>query len=231
LSTPRAAIGYALVGAEPGPLVRDLPAGPVAPDPLLAAAVKTTVAASELAPIEAARSALADLGVGFVSLNGASSGPLAIALDATSGITRLGNNNGLILWRVLPRGNAVSSSRLRLQDGAGAPLASVPVTGDHGQTDVSLGPEPAGVSASGRELVVAEPSQWAAHARVTYAGRPLAVIAGAAQPTFLLPATAGHLSITVEPTRHWWNWARLGLLVVVLFLAAPFGSTRRRSAP
>ena len=231
LSTPRAAIGYRLVGAEPGPLVRDLPAGPVAPDPLLAAAVKTTVAASELAPIEAARSALADLGVGFVSLNGASTGPLAIALDATSGITRLGNNNGLILWRVLPRGNAVSSSRLRLQDGAGAPLASVPVTGDHGQTDVSLGPAPAGVSASGRELVVAEPSQWAAHARVTYAGRPLAVIAGAPQPTFLLPATAGRLSITVEPTRHWWNWARLGLLVVVLFLAAPFGSTRRRRAP
>ncbi len=231
LTTQGGTIGYRLVGAEPGPLVRDLPDAPVAPDPLLGAAVKITVGTNELAPVNAARDALADLGVGFVSLRGASTGPLVNQLDATAGITRLSNYQGLILWRVLPRGNAVGSSRLRLVDAAGASLASVPVTGDHGRTDVAIGPATPGASPAGRRLVVAEPNQWAAHARVTYAGRRLAAIAGAAQPTYLLPPTAGQLSITLAPTRHWWNWARLGLLVVVLFLAAPFGSARRRSAP
>jgi GT2 family glycosyltransferase len=230
LSIQRGTIGYRLVGAEPGPLVRDLPDGPAAPDRLLAAAVKATVGTGG-PPLDAARNALADLGVGFVSLRGASTGPLVTQLDATAGITRLSNTNGLILWRVLPRGNAVSSSRLRLEDAPGAPPASVPVTGDHGHTDVAIGPAKPDASAAGRRLVVAEPNQWAAHARVTYAGRRLTAIAGAAQPAYLLPPTAGQLSITLAPTRIGWNWARMGLLVVVLFLAAPFGSARRRRAP
>jgi GT2 family glycosyltransferase len=231
LTTEHGTIGYRLVGAEPGPVARDLPAAPVAPDPLLAAAVQSAVGTNELAPVNAAHDALADLGVGFVSLRGASTGPLVNQLDATAGITRLSNYQGLILWRVLPRGNAVGSSRLRLVDAAGASLASVPVTGDHGRTDVAIGPATQGASTAGRRLVVAEPNQWTDHARVTYAGRRLATSSGAAQPTYLLPPTAGHLSITLAPTRHWWNWARLGLLVVVLFLAAPFGSARRRGAP
>jgi GT2 family glycosyltransferase len=225
------AIGYRLVGAEPGPLVRDLPGASVAPDPLLAAAVKSTVGTNELAPENAARDTLTDLGVGFVSLRGASTGPLVSQLDATAGITRLSTIHGLILWRVLPRGNAVGSSRLRLVDATGATLASVPVTGDHGRTDVAIGPATVGETSPRRRLVVAEPNQWAEHARVTFAGRRLAAVAGARQPTYLVPATAGQLSITLIPTRHWWSWAQLGLLVVVLFLAAPFGSARRRSAP
>jgi hypothetical protein len=216
------------VGAEPGPLVRDLPAASVVPDPLLAAAVQSTVGTHGPAPVDAARDELADLGVGFVSLRGASAGALAGQLDATAGLTRLSNNAGLILWRVMPRGNAVASSRLRLVDTSGAPLASVPVTGDHGRTDVVIGAAPPGTPAAGRRLVAAEPDQWASHARVAYAGRRLAAVAGTAQPTYVLPRTAGQLIITLAPTHHWWNWARLGLLVVIGFLAAPFGSTRHR---
>ena len=39
---------------------------------------------------------------------------------------------------------------------------------------------------------------------------------------------AGHLTITLAPTWQWWRWGQLGLLLVVLFLAAPFGSVRSR---
>jgi len=111
----RDAIGYRLVGAEPGPVVRDLPGALAAPDPLLGAAVKSTVGTDELASAGAAHDALADLGVGFVSIAGASTEPLVNQLDATAGVTRLSNNNGLILWRVLPRGSAIGSSRVRLR--------------------------------------------------------------------------------------------------------------------
>jgi len=234
-------IGYRLVGAEPGPVVRDLPGAVVAQDPLLAAAVNSTVGTSDVTSTTAARDALADLGVGFVAFHGASTEPLVTQLDATAGMTRLSNNNGQILWRVLPRENAVGSSRLRLVDAEGAPLVSIAVTGDHGQTDVSLGPATSGASSAlssasasasdGRRLVVAEPNRWAERARVTFAGRRLEAIAGAEQPTYLLPPIAGQLSITLSPTHQWWRWGQLGLLLVVLFLAAPLGLTRSRRTP
>jgi hypothetical protein len=75
---------------------------------------------------------------------------------------------------------------------------------------------------------VAEPAAWASRARVTFAGHELAGVAGGAQPSYVLPSSAGHLTITLAPTFHWWRWGQLGLLLVVLFLAAPFGSARSR---
>ena len=77
------------------------------------------------------------------------------------------------------------------------------------------------LSSSGNELL----------ARVTFEGRRLAPIRGAAQPTYLLPVNAGQLSITLPPTYRWWRWGQLALLLVVLFLAAPFGSTRPDGSP
>jgi GT2 family glycosyltransferase len=219
-------IGFRLQGAEPGPLVRDLPVAVVAQDPTLNAAVKTTVGTGDSKSANAARGALADLGVGFVTFQGASGDPLVTQLDATAGMTRLSNNKGLILWRVLPRDNTLGSSRLRLVDAEGVPVASVAVTGDHGQTKVDVGPATLSAAAGGRRLVVAEPNRWADHARVTFAGARLAPVAGAEQPTYRVPDDAGQLDIALAPTRPWWRWAQLGLLLLVLFLAAPFGSPR-----
>jgi hypothetical protein len=219
-------IGYRLLGAEPGPLVRDVPGVTLAPDPSLAAALRTMVGTDEVTTANAANHALADLGVGFVAFHGASTEPLVNELDATSGLARLSNNHGLILWRVLPRENASASSRLRLVNARGAVLASVAVTGDHGQTVARVGSAAPGAAADRRRLIVAEPSLWAGHAQVTFAGRRLAAIAGAPQPTYLVPAEAGQLSITLPPTHPSWRWGQLGLLLVVLFLAAPIGSTR-----
>lgn len=219
-------IDFRLQGAEPGPLVRDIPVARVAQDPGLKAVVQSTVSAADATSATTARDALADLGVAFVSFRGASADPLVTQLDATAGMTRLSNNNGLILWRVLPRDNTLGSSRLRLVDAQGVPEASVPVTGDHGQTQVDIVPATVNAAAGGRRLVVAEPSRWADHARVTFAGRRLAPMAGAEQPTYRVPATAGQLDVSLAPSHSWWRWAQLGLLVVLLFLAAPFGSRR-----
>jgi len=223
-------IGYRLVGREPGPVVRDLTQARTEPDALLAAAVQSTVNGSGVASAGSAHDSLANLGVGFVAFRGASTEPLVTRLDATAGLTRLSDSQGLILWRVLPRANSVSPSRLRLADARGAPVSSVAAGGDHARTDVSLGPSTPDVSAGGRRLVVAEPSRWAGHARVMFAGRELAAVAGAEQPTYPVPAHAGQLSITLPPTQPWWRWGQLGLLLIVLFLAVPSGSTRARTA-
>ena len=221
-------IGYRLVGSEPGTIVRDLPSVAVEPDPLLAATVKIALGDRDVTSVNAARNTLADLGVGFVGFRGAVTEPLIRRLDTTAGLTRLGDSQELILWRVLPLANAMSSSRLRLENAKGASLQSIAVTGDHGQTDVRVGVATARVAAVGRRLVVAEPAGWADHARVMFSGRELAAIGGGGQPTYDLPSSAGRLTITLAPSQPWWRWGQLGLLLAVLFLAAPFGSSRRR---
>ena len=227
-------IDYRLIGAEPGAVVRDLP-GPVVVDPLLAAAVKNTLADTEAPSANAAGVTLADLGVGFVAFHGASSEPLVTQLDATAEMTRLSNSGGVILWRVQPRGNAGRSSRLRLVDAKGTFLASVAITGDSGRTDVGVGPQmsppAARTPAGGRRLVVAEPNGWAGHARVSFEGRQLPGVAGTQQPTYVVPPHSGRLRISVPPAQQRWRWGQLGLLLVVLFLAVPAGSMRSRRAP
>jgi len=261
MTTDAGTIGYRLVGSEPGAVVRDLTGAVPPPSPLLAAAVKIAVSDSDAASANAARDALADQGVGFVAFRGAPTEPLVRRLDATAGMTRLSANGGLILWRVLPRNSAVSSSRLRLEDAQGRPLRSIPVTGAHGQTSVWVGgatlfatspnavtptaatpgagtpgaatpgavtPKEATAGGLERRLVVAEPAGWAEQARVTFAGHVLAVVSSAGQPSYLLPSQAGRLTITLAPTYQAWRWGQLGLLLAVLFLAAPFGSARAR---
>ena len=233
LTSDAGTIGYRLVGNEPGALVRDLPGADVGPDRTLTHAVKIAVSERDVIDVNASRDGLADLGVGFVAFRGAPTEPLVARLDATAGLTRLSDSGGLILWRVLPRDNALGASRLRLEDAQGSPLRSIDVKGDHGRTDMSLAAAPTGATTTGagtsaRRLVVAEPAGWAEHARVTFAGRELAVRGDREQPTYDLPPAAGQLAITLEPTERWWRWGQLGLLLAVLFVAAPFGPSRRR---
>ncbi|HXR68621.1 MAG TPA: hypothetical protein VN712_08300, partial [Dermatophilaceae bacterium] len=222
------AFGYRLLGRETGQVVRGLPGAAVATDPLLAAAVKAAVSDGDVMSVNAVHDALADLGVGFVAFRGAATEPLVRHLDATAGMARLGDSHGQILWRVLPRQNMVSPSRLRIVDPQGAPVQPIAVTGDHGRTDVRVAAAPPGARTLGRRLVVAEPTQWADHARVTFGGHELAPVSGGAQPAYDLPVTAGQLTITVAPTHQWWRWGQLGLVVLVLFLASSFGSAPSR---
>jgi GT2 family glycosyltransferase len=223
-------VRYRVVGREPGPVVRPLPTSAQVGDPELQAAVQATVTSTSAANANLAWTRLADLGVGFVALEGRPDPDRLLHLDATAGLTRLGDRRDLILWRVLPRpgvgaGITVPSARARLQTPDGRLLQPVDVAGDHVRAAVHL---PA--SGAGRLLVVAEPQGWVEHARVRYAGRQLAAVPGRSQPTYALPGTAGRLDIDILPTWSWWRWGQAVLLGLVVFLALPFGHRRSRRA-
>ena len=237
-------LDYQLVGAEPGPLQRDV-LGPVATDPGLAVLVGSLASGVAVPGADGAGAGagagvdgagpgagarLADQGIGFVSLRSDASSPLARTLDAESGLTRLGTTNGQTLWRVLARTPAtgavdatVPPSRVRVTDSAGAPLLGVPVVGPHGAVDTIL---PAG--AAGRRLVVAEAPGWTGVARVTYDDVPLAAVSMSGFPTYVLPGAAGHLVIDLPPAHTDWFLLQMALLAVVVFLAIPFGTKRSR---
>lgn len=236
-------IDYQLLGSEPGPLARVVPGAPSAPDPALAGAARVLLSPAETlvgAPVTgrghtsaaAAYSAtaagrLAALGIGFVSVRDATP-PVVGRLDATPGLVRLGTARQATLWRVLPRGGPsagapIPSSRAWLATASGSPQSTVPVTGAHAATETALGPGPAG-----RRLVVAEPPSWAGSAQVRYAGTALRAVPGAAQPTYLLPATPGRLSVRILPAHPSWTRWQLGLLALTVFLALPFGNRRSR---
>ena len=222
-------VTYRVVGREPGPVVRPLrPALRPQPDPALQAAVQATVTRASAADANVARTRLADLGIGFVALEGRPDPDRLLRLDATAGLTRLGDRPDLTLWRVLPRpaaggGPDVPSARARLETPQGALLQSVDVAGDHARLRVAL---PA--SRTARVLVLAEPRGWVQHAGVRYAGRPLTAVPGRTQPTYVVPATAGTLRVDVHPTWPWWRWGQAVLLGLVAFIALPFGHRRSR---
>ena len=228
LSGSGAPVTYRVVGREPGPVVRPLRPGQHAVDPALQAAVQATVTRASAADANVARTRLADLGIGFVALEGRPDPDRLLRLDATAGLTRLGDRPDLTLWRVLPRpaaagGADVPSARARLETPQGALLQSVDVAGDHARLRVAL---PA--SRTGRVLVLAEPRGWVQHAGVRYAGRTLTAVPGRTQPTYVVPATAGTLRVDVHPTWPWWRWGQAVLLGLVAFIALPFGHRRSR---
>jgi GT2 family glycosyltransferase len=234
-------IAYQLVGREAGPVARDLPATRPAHEGLataVGALFAQGAAPGELAP---ARD-LAAQAIGFVGLRAEPTDPRIRALDATAGLSRLGEHNGIVFWRVLPGGGAAEAagqtesgargsepsaalapSRARIATEAGE--AAVPVRGDHGRlaTDV--------VVPAGARLVLAEPADWVRHARVTIDGDVLAPDTAAAQPSYALPAGPGRLAVEVLPQHQLWLWAQGALLGLVVFLAVPFGNRggRRRT--
>jgi hypothetical protein len=99
----------------------------------------------------------------------------------------------------------------------------VPTAGPHAAVDTTL---PA--ASAPRRLVLAEPAEWADHAVVTYAGAELSPVAGAAQPTYDLPAQAGALRVDLAAAQPWWRIGQAALLAFVVFMALPFGNRRSR---
>lgn len=223
-----ASVGYALLGREPGELLRDVDRAASVTDPGIGALV-SQVASGALDPAQPLGSHLADLGVGFVVTEGEIDPTLQRTLDAAPGMTRLGSNGGQTLWRVLsrepldPADAPVQPSRLRLIAADGRLVSSVTVTGPHAATETGL---PAG--SAGRRLVVAEPVEWADVADVRLDGVPMTRADVAGQPAYLLPAQGGRLSIDVPPAHPQWFVAQLICLAVAVFLAVPFGNRRSR---
>jgi len=220
-------LDFAVIGNEPGALMRDVNRPADVTDPGLAPLLGT-LASGGLIP-GGAGDALADLGVGFISVMATADNPLTRTLDAASGLTRLGSTADQTLWRVVARPSAaapdvpVPPSRVRLDNAEGRPLEVVPVDGPHGAVLQDLS-----VAASGRQAVFAEAPEWATHAVVTYDGQVLTPVATTGTPTYLLPSAAGRLEADLPPSHQRWFLAQLALLAAVVFLAIPFGSRRSR---
>ena len=228
LLTPEGdALTYQLLGREVGDVVRTLPA-PTAGRPstaALAASVSALFDQGAAPGVLTPAADLADQAVGFVGLRAEATDPRIRSLDATTGLSRLGEHEGIVFWRVLPAGggtadDAVAPARARLVTRTSE--QALPVSGSHSQLAVNS------VVPTGASLVLSEPDEWVRHARVTVDGRVLAPSGNAA--TYALPPGAVTISVDVLPTSSTWRYAQGLLLLVVLFLAVPFGnrSSRRR---
>jgi hypothetical protein len=228
LLTPEGeSLTYELLGREVGDVARTLPA-PTASRPSAAALAASVSALFEQGAAPGALTPAADLAdqaVGFVGLRAEPTDPRIRALDATAGLSRLGEHDGVLFWRVLPGGggasdDAVAPSRARLVTRTSEQALSV--SGSHSQLDVKS------VVPQGASLVLAEPDEWVRHARVTVDGRVLAPSGDS--PAYALPAGPATISVEVLPTSSTWRYAQGLLLLVVLFMAVPFGnrSSRRR---
>jgi GT2 family glycosyltransferase len=220
-------VAYQLLGREVSDVARDLPV-PIGRRPAesgLASAVGLVFEQGGSPEAPPVVDALAAQGIGFVGLRAEESDPALRTLDATAGLSRLGEHEGVIFWRVMPSAepadDTIAPSRARVVTPDGE--QPVGVTGSHGRTSVPL---PAAKDAS---LVVAEPAEWARHARVSVNGQVLRAQPGSSQPTYALPPAGGHLVIEVLPTHQNWRWAQLALLAAVAVLALPLGGRTRRS--
>ena len=220
-------LAYQLLGREVSDVARILPAtNGDRPDPTgLVSSVSALFEQGAAPGAHTPAADLSDLAVGFVGLRTESTDPRIRALDATTGLSRLGEHDGVIFWRVLPGGDgtaddAVAPSRARLVTAKSD--QALPVSGAHGRLQTKS------VVPQGASLVLAEPRDWVRHARVTVDGTVLAPRGvGAAYPVPAGPAT---ISVEVLPTSSAWRDAQGVLLLLVIFLAVPFGnrSSRRR---
>jgi hypothetical protein len=218
--------GYRFVGREAADVVRPLPSVSDA-DGALAARVSAL-----LADGSAGRDLFADTATDLLAVRSGIAPEVSRRLDATEGLQRIAPRDGWEMWRVSPTGSGeglVAPPRLRLQTPDGVRL--VTTTGQNAGTRTTVDvPE-------GSRLVVAEPLGWAEHAVVRVDGVVLAadvtraVTGGtdaAATPSYALPPGTRRLTITVTDPWRWWHAGQLAALVVLAFLAIPFGRRESR---
>ncbi|WP_162801934.1 glycosyltransferase [Ornithinimicrobium murale] len=232
-------VTYQLDGQEPGLWVRDrateLVRANAAPgtsgpgEQALVEAVHTLTTPASASDSSAAHDALFDLGVGYVGLRAEPDDPLVAGLDATAALSRVNAPEGLLLWRVGSAGAEdalVPPARVRLVDESGTPLAVVPVDGPRSVLR-SSGERPGGTAG----LVISEGAGWAGVAEVRAGGERLEPVAGQWPLQYAVTAgSAEQLQVTLTRPDLTWQIGTAALAALVLFLALPFGSRRRRSS-
>ncbi|MFQ6172053.1 hypothetical protein ACK8HX_10630 [Oryzobacter sp. R7] len=211
--------GYRFVGREGSALVRPLPSVAEA-DGSVAERVSAVLGDASAGP-----ELFADTATDLLAVRTGVVPEVATRLDATAGLQRITQRQGWEMWRVSPAaiegGDAlVAPPRLRLETSAGARL--VPTTGAHGGTTATLDVP------AGSRLVVAEPTGWAAHATVAVDGAVLRAVDGTPTPTYELPAGEGVLTVTVLDPARWWHAGQVAAVLVLVFLAVPFGRRESR---
>jgi GT2 family glycosyltransferase len=227
LSPDGSGLRFELLGSEPGPVARSLPtpSNERADSAAVATAVSALFAQGAAPGVVGPARLLSDQAVGFVGLRTDGSDPRLRLLDATAGLSRLGEHDGVIFWRVLPGGgasdDAVAPSRVRLVTATSQ--QTVPVDGSHSALSSKL------VVPRGATLVLAEPRDWTRHARVLVDGHALAP-SGDGTAYALTPGPAT-LTVEVLPTDLLWRYGQGLALLLVVFLALPFGNraSRRRA--
>ncbi len=211
--------GYRLVGREAADVVRPLPA--VTEADRRAAAGVTALLDARAGGDGLVAAAAVDL---LAIRADAVPDDLARRLDATAGLQRISPRDGWEMWRVSPTGERdhalVASPRLRMVTPEATTL--VETSGEHAATVTAID------APAGSRLVVAEPPGWAEAAVVSVDGRALAPVAGADSPTYELPEGPGTLAVTVDSPEHGWHLAQLAALVLLAFLAVPFGRRETR---
>lgn len=177
---------------------------------------------------------LATFHIRYVALESSAAGTFAPVLDRQPALSRYALPGSALLWRVL-----VPSARAEVLTGpvaaaaaapepASAPLGRGPLVSQlrtapvvpvaSGRTGVSA-TVPAG---QGRRLLVLADSA-SPHWHATVDGRPVpGVLAWGWAQAFALPAGSGHVVVRYDDTaRHAELWAQLGVLLVLVVLAAP----------
>nr|WP_281496859.1 glycosyltransferase [Ornithinimicrobium sp. F0845] len=236
-------VTYRLAGREPGLWVRDQVAEVVTQSDrdrrgedeataepgreALADAVADLTDAGDASDSTAEHDALLDLAVGYVGLRAPEGDPLVATLDATASLSRVNSTDDLLLWRVGgagPDDALVPPARVRLVDEAGVPLTVVPVDGPRSTLRASTDP-PADTAA----LVISEEAGWATVAQVRASGELLESVDGEWPLRYeVSQGAADQLQIELPRQDGTWRLITVAVAVLVLFLALPFGSRRRR---
>jgi GT2 family glycosyltransferase len=211
--------GYRFVGRESADVTAPLPAGAAA-DANAAGAVAGLLGGSSRGTDLVSATA-----IDLLAIRSGDAPPEVVRrLDALDGFSRVATRDGWDRWRIRPVGarsaSLVAAPRLRLDTDSQSRL--VPTTGGHGSTRTALD------IPAGARLVVAEPAAWARHATVAVDGRVLQPVPDAAAPTYELPAGPGELTIDLDTGRGWRD-AQLAGLMILGFLAVPFGRRESRA--
>ncbi|MFC7491602.1 MULTISPECIES: glycosyltransferase [unclassified Knoellia] len=212
---------YRIVGRETGSLARSLPQS-VAGDAVIASDVSRLLDGTRAD----AGPRLAEQAVGFLAVAQGAGDDVSRRLDSAQGLSRLASRDGFDVWRIAALGNATNRAvaPTRLSIVTGGDPTPVATTGEHGATETTV------TARQGDLLTVAEPAQWARHATVEIGGRQLVATPGADRPTYALPTGTHELTIDVRAEHGWWRLLQGLAVLVVGFLAIPFGTraSRRR---
>lgn len=210
---------YRLVGKETYGPVRSLPTQGVADGAL----------ADEVAGLLAGRPSEASLlgaaAVDLVALQGEVTPALSQRFDTTAGFSPIPAPSGWAMWRHTPADGAaatVAPPRLRIVGGKGGSAIAVQTTGSSGATSARVH-----VPAAGR-LIVAEPLAWTSSAVVSVDGVRVQADPRAELPTYAVDAGTHDITITVTPSHPWPRRLSLVWIVILGFLAIPFGTRASR---